>query len=133
MANSIQKTIKEEVLKIVEQFNEEEKASFQVFFRGKFAYLSSVKKQNVDVSNIFRQRIAAKMGIPIKNMANEDAPLVETKLGRLKYNGSMDNWSFAVFRYSRENYDPDEFLFPGAEELDGTIQGALKAGLKLYP
>lgn len=45
----------------------------------------------------------------------------------------MNNWSFAVFRYSREVYDPNEFMFPGAEKLNGTIEGALKAGLSLYP
>jgi hypothetical protein len=51
----------------------------------------------------------------------------------LEYNGEMDNWSFAVFRYSRENYDPEEWMFPGAEELDGTIEGALRAGMQIYP
>ena len=57
----------------------------------------------------------------------------ESKLGRLKYNGQIDNWDFAVFKYSRESYDPDEWMFPGAEELDGTIEGALKAGIQIYP
>lgn len=45
----------------------------------------------------------------------------------------MDNWSFAVFKYSNEKYDPDEWMFPGAFELDGTVEGALKAGLEIYP
>ena len=48
------------------------------------------------------------------------------------HNGQMDNWDFAVFKYSREAYDSNEFMFPGYEELDGTIQGALNAGLQLY-
>ena len=52
---------------------------------------------------------------------------------RLKYNGAMDNWDFAIFRYSREFYDPDEWLFPGAGHVDGTVEGAMRAGLKAYP
>lgn len=56
---------------------------------------------------------------------------VVTKIGRLQYIDSTNKWSFAVFRYSREFYDPDEFMFPGWELLDGTIEGALNAGMEL--
>jgi hypothetical protein len=42
-------------------------------------------------------------------------------------------WEFAIFKYSDERYDPDEWMFPGGEELDGTIEGAMRAGLKAYP
>jgi hypothetical protein len=52
---------------------------------------------------------------------------------RLKYNGEMDNWDFAIFRYSREFYDPDEWLFPGGGHVDGTVEGAMRAGLEAYP
>jgi hypothetical protein len=52
---------------------------------------------------------------------------------RLKYNGAMDNWDFAIFRYSREFYDPDEWMFPGGEHVDGTVEGAMRAGLEAYP
>ena len=45
----------------------------------------------------------------------------------------MDNWDFAVFKYSREFYDSEEWMFPGAEELDGTIEGAFRAGQEFYP
>jgi hypothetical protein len=41
-------------------------------------------------------------------------------------------WEFAIFKYSDERYDPDEWMFPGGEELDGTIEGAMRAGLKAY-
>jgi hypothetical protein len=51
---------------------------------------------------------------------------------RLKYNGKMDNWDFAIFRWSSETYDEDCFFFSGAEELDGTIEGAMKAGYLAY-
>lgn len=54
------------------------------------------------------------------------------KRARLKYNGKMDDWDFAIFKWSTESYDTDEFFFPSAEELDGTIEGAMKAGYLAY-
>lgn len=51
---------------------------------------------------------------------------------RLTYTGNMDGWEFAIYKYSDERYDPDEWFFPGADEVDGTIQGAMRAGLKAY-
>ncbi len=54
-------------------------------------------------------------------------------IGRLKYQGTLHNWDFAIYKYSRERYDPAEWFFPGVEQLDGTIEGALKAGLEAYP
>jgi len=52
---------------------------------------------------------------------------------RLKYNGAMDNWDFAIFKYSDECYDPEEWMFPGGGHLDGTVEGAMRAGLEAYP
>ncbi len=52
---------------------------------------------------------------------------------RLTYTGDMDKWEFAIFKWSREIYDPDEWLFPGSQHIDGTIEGAMKAGLEAYP
>jgi hypothetical protein len=52
---------------------------------------------------------------------------------RLEYTGSIDQWEFAIFKYSDERYDPDEWFFPGAGNVDGTIAGAMKAGLEAYP
>lgn len=52
---------------------------------------------------------------------------------RLTYTGDMSHWEFAIFKYSDERYDPDEWMFPGAEYLDGTIEGALKACVAAYP
>lgn len=52
---------------------------------------------------------------------------------RLTYDGRMDNWSFAIFKWSSETYDPDEWMFPGSEHVDGTIEGAMSAGLEAYP
>ncbi len=33
----------------------------------------------------------------------------------------------------RNRYDPDEWMFPGSGYLDGTVEGAMKAGLEAYP
>ena len=52
---------------------------------------------------------------------------------RLKYNGTIDNWGFAIYKYSEDGYDSEEWFFPGADEVDGTIEGAMRAGLEAYP
>jgi hypothetical protein len=52
---------------------------------------------------------------------------------RLRYTGKLDDWEFAIFKYSNNQYDPNEWLFPGGEHVDGTIEGAMKACLEAYP
>jgi hypothetical protein len=52
---------------------------------------------------------------------------------RLEYTGKMEDWSFAIYKYSDERYDEEEWFFPGAEHVDGTIEGAMQAGLEAYP
>jgi hypothetical protein len=52
---------------------------------------------------------------------------------RLEYTGNMQKWSFAIYKYSDERYDAEEWFFPGEEHVDGTIEGAMKAGLEAYP
>lgn len=52
---------------------------------------------------------------------------------RLTYTGDMNHWDFAIFKWSSETYDPNEWMFPGSELVDGTIEGAMKAGLQAYP
>jgi hypothetical protein len=52
---------------------------------------------------------------------------------RLEYTGKMKDWSFAIYKYSDERYDEEEWFFPGEEHVDGTIEGAMKAGLEAYP
>ena len=54
-------------------------------------------------------------------------------VARLTYTGDMKKWEFAIFKWTREQYDPDEWFFPGSSLFDGTIEGALKAGLEAYP
>ena len=52
---------------------------------------------------------------------------------RLEYTGHMQKWSFAIYKYSDELYDAEEWFFPGEEHVDGTLEGAMKAGLEAYP
>jgi putative hemolysin len=99
--------VRAQVDAIVEQFNQEEmpnpRSYYIARFRGGYLYLDR----------------------------NEWGRIVH--ICRLEYNGAMDNWDFAIFRYSREFYDPDEWMFPGAGHVDGTVEGAMRAGLKAYP
>jgi hypothetical protein len=55
------------------------------------------------------------------------------RICRLAYTGTLDRWEFAIYKYSDERYAPDEWLFPGAAHLDGTLEGALRAGIVAYP
>jgi hypothetical protein len=52
---------------------------------------------------------------------------------RLTYTGSFDAWEFAIFKYSSSTYDRHEWFFPGSENVNGTIEGAMRAGLAAYP
>ncbi len=51
---------------------------------------------------------------------------------RLAWNGKMDNWGFTIYKYSGNQYSSEEWFFPGADEIDGTVTGAMKAGMKAY-
>jgi hypothetical protein len=51
---------------------------------------------------------------------------------RLTYKGKINGWDFAIFKWSSGTYDPDEWMFPGAELVDGTVEGAMRAGLEAY-
>ena len=56
-----------------------------------------------------------------------------TRICRLEYTGTLDHWQFAIYKYSDERYDPAEWFFPGAGQVDGTLEGAMRAGLEAYP
>jgi len=55
-----------------------------------------------------------------------------THICRLEWTGDIKAWKFAIYLYSANGYDPDEFMFPGADCVDGTIEGAMYAGLEAY-
>ncbi len=58
---------------------------------------------------------------------------VVSQIARLTFRGKIDNWDFAIFKYSSMRYDPKEWMFPGGGFVDGTIEGAMRAGLEAYP
>lgn len=98
--------VREEVDKIVQQFNEEwieDSGDYYLTrYRGRFLYLDRL------------------------------SPGGPEPICRLEYTGDMHQWEFAIYKYSDERYDPDEWFF-GDKHVDGTIEGALKAGMEAYP
>jgi hypothetical protein len=129
-APAIPEQAKYEALAAVESFNQANKTEYVLTFKGKYAYLSRFAKHGNEkalietVSKLMDPRLA-------KLFASKT---VETKIGRLTW--SESRWDFAPFLYSSETYDTSgeaRFMMPGAKLLDGTIEGAMKAGLQLYP
>jgi hypothetical protein len=51
---------------------------------------------------------------------------------RLTWTGDMNNWECAIYRYSSGKYDSEEWAFPGEEFIDGTVMGAMKAGMAAF-
>jgi hypothetical protein len=56
----------------------------------------------------------------------------ESKVCRLQYTGAIDKWEFAIYKYSSDRYDSEEWMFPGSGLVDGTIEGAMNAGMEAY-
>jgi hypothetical protein len=105
-ATAIPVEAKEEALRIIARFNQEVLAGsercYVPRFKRKYLYLD-----------------------------REDSGSVEP-ICRLEYNRRKRLWEFAIYKYSADRYDPEEWLFPGSELVDGTIEGALKAGMQAY-
>lgn len=115
---SIPTEIQEEVQKLIDEFNKSElkestsllstffpkkiERGYSARFKGKFLYLDRTDRY-------------------------EPLPIC-----RLTWNGKMDNWDFAIYKYSSEKYDIEEWFFPGEEFVDGTVTGAMKAGMIAY-
>jgi hypothetical protein len=107
-SKSIPKEIQDQVIEIITDFNRKQfgrpGCGYKARFRGKFLYLSRI------------------------DYDSRPSPIC-----RLTYTGKMDGWEFAIYKYSNEAYDPDEWFFTGAEKVDGTITGAMESGLLAYP
>lgn len=99
--------VREKVLEEVDKFNQLElkwiNARYIARFQGRFLYLD---------------RLAY----------NRKEPVI-----RMEYFREIDEWEFAIFKWSKEFYDPEERMFPGSELVDGTISGAMRAGMAAYP
>ena len=106
---TIPEEIKQEVTKTIDAFNKKyfksrmNQVSYFAEYKGKFLYLT-------------------------RNEYGQVSPVV-----RLTWTGDKKNWDFAIFRWTTERYDPDEDYFPGAKYIDGTVEGAMRAGLEAYP
>ena len=112
--------IQAEVQKLVEEFNQKKfkkvnpllralpgrnaNSGYSARFKGKYLYLARADR------------------------GQEPEPIC-----RLTWAGAMDKWDFAIYKYSDERYDPDEWFFPGSGKVDGTVMGAMEAGLEAYP
>ena len=105
---SIPDQVKAEVATIIERFNQEVGqqyiAKYVPRYRGNYLYLDRVDF-----------------------MGNQG------QICRLTYTGDLNSWEFAIYKYSDNCYAPDEWMFPGLGHLDGTVEGAMKAGLEAYP
>jgi hypothetical protein len=104
----ITQDIKEKVNKIISDFNkttfkDKEGYGYHAKYKGNFMYLNRMEGEN------------------------------DNPMARLKFTGDFSKWDFAIYKYSTMQYDPDEYFFWGEEEVDGTIEGALKAAQKAYP
>ena len=75
-----------------ETFNKTNKSQYQLKFKGQFCFVA-----RMDTKKVF-------FGI-------FGGGSMETKIGRLKNTGDIEKMDFAVYKYSRENYDADEFFF----------------------
>ena len=105
---TIPSQVKAQVATIIEQFNQDVGQQYMIEYvpryRGNYLYLDRV------------------------GFMGNQGPIC-----RLTYTGDMSSWDFAIYKYSDSCYDPDEWMFPGSGYRDGTVEGAMKAGLEAYP
>ncbi len=100
----------------------------------------SVRKQVDDIVDLFNQQVVEDPNYSYTTRYEGIfLYLYKISLGvhlpicRLKYTGSMDDWEFVIYQYNTQSYNPDERLFSGSRCVDGTVEGALRAGLEAYP
>ncbi len=104
MAHSISTDVKDQVEASIAAFNTQLDYGYVARYRGAYVY--------IDRKNYFGN---------------------STPICRLKYTGDINQWEFAIYKYSTERYDASEWFFPGSNHIDGTITGALQAGMEAYP
>lgn len=125
--------IREQVVTIVNQFNEENTLPPQADPMQQVLQLFGVSPS---AKNGDQHRIGAYVPrfrgafLYLDRVGYDGRP---SQICRLKWQGAMDKWEFAIYRHSKNRYDPDEWLFPGSGEVDGTITGAMRAGNAAYP
>ena len=123
--------IQEEVLRIVENYNKENETRYIATFRGKFCYISRIDERQIAQQMTAYLKL---MGLPeslLQHLPLHTERELETHIGRLTWTGNMNSWDFAVYRYSKEAYDPNEWHF--AVGTSTSVLGVLKAGYEIYP
>ncbi|OQY32935.1 MAG: hypothetical protein B6I38_04055 [Anaerolineaceae bacterium 4572_5.1] len=110
---SIPPEVRAEVQKLIDEFNREH-------FSDK-----NLKEQGIVVG--YSARFKGKYLYLDRDEYGTPSPIC-----RLTWNGKMDNWDFAIYKYSSNRYAPDEWFFPGMGSVDGTVSGAMEAGLEAY-
>ncbi|OIO89372.1 MAG: hypothetical protein AUK03_14625 [Anaerolineae bacterium CG2_30_64_16] len=107
MTQEISMGVQAQIAEIVQQFNETafrySMCRYVPRFEGAYLYLDRHDQGRVD-------------------------PIV-----RLRWTGDMAGWECEIFRYSSERYESGESLFPESALIDGTVEGAMQAGLQAYP
>jgi hypothetical protein len=120
---AIPEAIKQQVSEIVNNFNQRNSTTYKPSYKGRFLYLGRTKRPNPLIAGLLTRFLYS-------NKAGDSEQV--SPICRLEYKGAIDNWEFAIYRYSKNGYDPDEWFFPGSEDVNGTVEGAMKAGLKAY-
>ena len=95
--------LKPGIEKKIQAFNAERHSKYHARYRGKFLYLD-----------------------------RDDGSQRLSPICRLTFTGEMQAWEFAIYKYSTQSYDPEEWFFPGEQHVDGTLEGAMMAGLEAY-
>lgn len=124
--------IREKVIAVVEQFNVENKSPVDpagpAFLLKILHKYDRGQEEKQPVSGDYVPRFKGKF--LYLDRAGLGGRLSE--ICRLTWTGDMISWEFAIYKHSTNRYDPDEWFFPGAEEVDGTVEGAMRAGLAAY-
>lgn len=121
--------IREQVVAIVDQFNEENALPPEADPLWQTLQRLGVSSENQRRIGIYVPRFRGAY-LYLDRIGYNQRP---SEICRLKWTGSMDKWEFAIYKHSKNHYDPDERMFPGSGEVDGTIIGAMRAGNQAYP
>ena len=117
-APTIPTETQQEVQKLIDEFN-------RVNLKESTAFLNAISHNKVKRG--YSARFKGKYLYLDRTDRSKPLPIC-----RLTWNGKMDNWDFAIYKYSSDKYDPEEWFFPGSEFVDGTVTGAMEAGMVAY-
>ena len=99
----IPNSLKPEIERTIDAFNAKHDCKYAARYKGQFLYLGR------------------------NEGSQKPSPIC-----RLLFTGNIEKWEFAIYKYSTQSYDPDEWFFPGEQYVNGTIEGAMMAGLEAY-